>query len=327
MNKPKPIYMQITKMFIMYRKCLVILVFMLLIGCGQNRDSQANENYRVGSEGLRMYFEPGQPPARIYDDSDFNVVMRIENKGAYDVGRSMDRLYLSGFDPTIITGISTYGEPLPPLEGKSLYNQEGTFNYVSFKGVPTSLYMHDVDKYPFNMLATLCYQYKTVMSENVCVDMDPFERSSRQKACTPTNIGSGSQGAPVAVSTVEVESNPGITRFKIHISNVGGGSVYLPGAEYLNKCSPYDPDGLMFDEIDFVRLNKVEVSGINILSSCKPLDPRGGNLIRLSNGQAKILCEIRGSRAAPAFVTPLVVELEYGYRNIIQTYINMIGSQ
>jgi hypothetical protein len=78
----------------------------------------------------------------------------------------------------------------------------------------------------------------------------------------------------------------------------------------LDKCSPYGP-GLGFDEIDYVELSDVVVSGVSIRGSCRPLD-RGH--IRLTNNQGLVYCEFDRPRGEAAYVSPLTVILRYGYR-------------
>ena len=130
----------------------------------------------------------------------------------------------------------------------------------------------------------------------------------------------GSQGGPIAVSGTTVEPSPGRTRFRIDITNSGGGLVYKFGPEFSQKCSPYDQKGLMYNEIDAIRLDRVEIAGTNILPSCKPLDQ---GFVRLYSGRGSITCEYVSQRTAAAFVTPLLVELSYGYQQTLQTSVEI----
>lgn len=305
------------------RYWVAILLCLLLISC-QTRDERTNVNFRTGSQGLVLRFLPNLPPVRMYDDQDFNAVVEVWNAGASTVGGT-DRLYISGFDPSILTGVTTFGQPIEEMEGKTLYNLQGTQSYVDFKAIPIRLRSRNIDRYPFTMLATACYQYRTIASQNVCVDPDPFSPTAKEKVCMAAPVSYGTQGAPIAVTTVDVEPSPGRVRFTIRVSNVGGGAVFQPGPQYLQKCSPYDSKGLEFGEIDMVRVNDVFVSGVSILPTCKSLDQ--GNLLRLFNGQGQFICELRAPRANPAIVTPLNVELEYGYRNTIATPVEVLTSE
>lgn len=313
-------------------QAIFVLVLITLSSCqggmfgGGQAQPRPTAEFRTGSEGVRIQFMPNIPPSRLFDDQPFDVLMKVWNVGASGVGGANDRVYISGFDPSIVTGISAFGQPIPRLEGKTQFNLDGTFDYVSFKGVLRNLKSLNVDRYPVSpLLATVCYQYKTVSSENVCIDPDPFSPSARTRPCVPKSTSGGSQGAPVAVQGISLEPSTGRTRFQVDISNVGGGEVFLPGAVYLNKCSPYDPRGLEFDEVDRVRLDRMEVAGTSIAPSCRPVDSQG--FIRLVNGRATLACEYVSPSVGSAFVTPLITEISYGYRRTASTSIEILPSR
>jgi len=166
--------------------------------------------------------------------------------------------------------------------------------------------------------ATLCYNYRTVASANVCLDPNPFSATVQQKVCTPASVSlGGGQGAPVAVNIVEVDPALGKTRFRIRVQNVGGGEVFKPAA--LNKCSPFS-EGLKFDEIEYVKVLKVNTQNKNL--KCNPLVD-GGHL-RLTGGQGTLFCEVDGLTGTAAFVSPLVIELEYGYRQTLLKSVDIV---
>ena len=303
----------------------IVAVLIVIAGCGvgtTTRDQGFSADFRTGTQGLYLSFETNMPPVNLYDDQPLEVVVRVENKGAYTVGGVGDALYLSGFDPTILTGISTYGNQIPELEGKTQYNS-GMLDVVSFTSTIRDLRGKGIDKYPTRLVATACYGYQTIASANVCIDPDPFSLSVRQKPCVPMNVGlGGGQGAPVSVSNVELESNRGRTRFRLTINNVGGGDVFKPGADYLNKCSPYASTGLSYTEYDYVNLDDVSVAGQSITSSCKP-----SREIRLVGGRATIYCELSNIPSGTAFATPLTVRLSYGYRNWVSRDLTILASR
>jgi len=301
----------------------ILMVVTLLTSCAQQNERE--QNFRTGSQGLVMRFLPNQPPPQIYDDQQFDVQLEVANRGAYTVGETFDTLHLSGFDHNILRGISVQGAQLEPLEGKSLYNPVGSLDYVGFQADPLQLSQAGIDRYPFTLMATLCYKYETIASATVCIDPDPFGPQQREKVCSASSVGLGTQGAPIAVTNVEVQPSKQKTRFKITISNVGGGAVYKEGTDFKNKCSPYDSEGLQFDEIDFVAIEDIAVSGQSIRPSCRPVD-KDGRHVRLVNGQAVINCEFLNPVGATAYVSPLVIRLSYGYRSTIRQSVEITTS-
>lgn len=297
------------------RVFLAIVLVLLVAGCAgfQGKSKTQAEGllreFRAGTQGVQLNFVNNLPPFRNFDVDPFMTVVEIFNRGAAEVGTAGDRVYLSGFDPGIISGIPTTGEQIPQIEGKNQFNLDGGFDTVSFRGTVRRL---TSDRYPVKLVATACYNYETIASQNICVDPDPFS-VTKSKVCVPQTVSTGSQGAPIAVTSVELEPRPRKTVFKINLANSGGGDVFRFGTGALQRCSPYDPQGLQFDEVDYVQLADVEVSGQSIRQGCKPLDQ--GHL-RLTNGKGVVYCEFTPTSGS-AFVTPLTVTLRYGYRTQI----------
>ncbi len=299
----------------MDRRVLVaaIVAILLLAGCQARqpvKDSGFVVEYRTGSEGLQLNFVDRLPPTRLYDTEDFNGLVEVRNKGAGAVGTAGDRVYLYGFDPRIITGIPSTGVQIPGIEGKTQFNLDGGYDTVGFKGVIRRI---TGERYPVTLFASACYGYDTQATGNVCVDPDPFSASLRPKVCTPTNVGLGTQGAPVAVTSIEVEPRPQKAAFRIVVQNVGGGTPFRFGGEYLQKCSPYAQFGLEYNEEGYVRLDDVLLGEQSIKATCRPLD---NGHVRLDSGRGVVYCEAAVSGTS-AYTTPITVKLRYGYRSII----------
>ncbi|VVB81833.1 Uncharacterised protein [uncultured archaeon] len=292
------------------KKSVFVLVFLMaLFACSTTKTTQPpTGEFRYGTEGLSMSFVANMPPARVYDNSPFIVTLLVENKGTSPVSNAYSRFYLSGFDQNIISGISTQGTSVTGdvLRGRDQYMPKGDVDTITFTGQIPVL---TIEKYQPVILATACYAYSTVANPAVCLDPNPYGATSVQKVCTPGAVSLGSEGAPVAVTSVNVEPSPGTTRFTINVQNVGGGDVFDPAV--LSSCSPYGP-GLAFNQIDIVHLYDVSVGGISIKNSCRPLDANGN--IRLANGAGAVYCEVSGLKGQNAYITPLSVELSYGYR-------------
>lgn len=298
------------------RKTVLLCSFLLLVilaSCRapspQSREQAAAfaQEYRRGTEGLYMRMPVNLPPRRLFSGEELPIVLELENRGTYTIGGPGDRIYVTGFSPNVISGISPAGEQIPLLEGRTQFITQGGFDTVSFRAQTRYL----EDRYPVRLLATACYGYETIAPGTVCIDPNPYTPAIRQKVCVPQNVPlGGGQGAPVAVSLIEVDASPGRTRFKIHVQNVGGGEVFRAGGSTLNKCAP-GGGGLGFDEIDYVELADVIVDGISIRGSCRPLD---NGHIRLTNNQGTVYCEYDRPRGEAAYVAPITTVLHYGYR-------------
>jgi len=308
------------------KKILIILfLFVFLTGCQslsgftnpyQDSTQTSYEDFRTGSEGLIMQFTQNMPPPQLYDSEPFATIIEITNEGTHTVGGPGDKIYLSGFDSTIIQGIPLTGKQIPTIEGRSRYVAEPGLGMVDFRGTIRDISSLRMDKYPVIIAATACYGYETIATVPVCIDPDPYSTTNTQKVCIPESAILGTQGAPIAVDTVDVLPSKGTTRFRIYIRNVGYGDVFRNGAEYLDRCSPHSK-GLNFDEIDYVQLGDVSIAGINIKQTCKPLDSTGH--IKLTNGEATILCELSNIKGQTPYTTTINLVLRYGYRNSIFT--------
>ena len=158
----------------------VLLVFVVFSGCqagttGTRSQAEATASYRTGSQGVVVNFLPNFPRYRMFADESLEIVVELRNRGAYTVGFPGDKIYLSGFDPTIVQGPSSIGAQIPVgFEGITQFNPEGGYDTLQVDGVVNLAKMQNIDHYPFTLLATACYGYKTTASENVCLDPDPF---------------------------------------------------------------------------------------------------------------------------------------------------------
>lgn len=312
---------------------VLISLVLVSVGCTTREGEGGEENFRVGTRGLEMRFGVNSPPPRLYDDEDFRVIIELYNEGATDISGGNNRIYLSGFDSSIITGISTYGATIQDLEGKSMYNPQGDYDVVEINGYVRDLKSRNIDTLDQDLLVTACYNYETIAAPVVCIDPDPYSVTKEEKVCDANYVVDfvGTQAAPVAVTNVQVEPAPKRTQFKIYVKNVGVGTVIKPGFGYLDRCNPYDPVGLDYNDVDYVRVDEVKVGDMSIKGSCKPLE---NDMLRLQSYSQSpkgassaaigyMICELDGI-TGPAYTTPLRIKLSYGYRDSIVERVKLI---
>ena len=273
----------------MKKYILVILIVLLLVltSCnGGPSEQRGQEDFHKGTQGIVFNFLNNAPPLRVYEGDDLDISIEVKNRGAYPEGKSLrGKLELSGFDPSSIRGNWDGGNNIPTnLEGKSQYNPEGGYSVMTYKsrGVHVPF---DADYYEPNILVHSCYDYKTTADAIVCVDPDPFEVVEERKVCNIHDVSlGGGQGAPIAVTKIEEEVGSDQIYFRIHISNVGGGSVMLPKS--YNDC-PFD--------IEFDELDKVVAKAKLPYDASPDCSPKGtaSDPIRLTNGNGYIFCKFR----------------------------------
>lgn len=171
----------------------------------------------------------------------------------------------------------------------------------------------DKTERPMPFLVTSCYLYATYAAPQVCIDPSPED--GRVKVCRPRDITyTGGQGAPVAITKIEQENTHKTVYFTISVKNVGGGTVFDMG--HIEKCSPYFPSKIL----ERKHLNKVYLTDVRIGNVHLSCTPSRYNPIDISTGTGQIRCsyDIRYSTAQSAYETPLIMELSYGYSDVIQ---------
>ncbi|MCB9358602.1 hypothetical protein H6503_01600 [Candidatus Woesearchaeota archaeon] len=300
----------------------MLALTMLLSSCSGNSNSNSNilYEYRTGTYGLELEFTPNSPPYIVYaEDQSFPVTVEIKNKGVFPGegdGALNAVLYYLGFDKDIIGNLVSEPITFDEEEAKTRFNAEGGFTVVSSEATidPNFFQEAKIDTYDANIKAVLCYPYKTFASVDVCIDPNP-NRDSSLDSCTPGLVSSGSQGAPVAVSSVDSISQKGKARFVVTITNVGNGAVIKESE--LGRCIDVELDREDIDKITIVDAK---------LSNGIPLDCTPDGDVSLVGNKATIICKAEGlDESMPAFQTVLQMELTYGYKKSIDRRIQIQG--
>ena len=272
---------------------------------------------------MEINFLANAPPATLYDGDRRNIIIELRNKGAYPVEESFNgKLEITGFDESAFRyGMWDGGNIISPdLEGKSQHSPEGGYDTKTYKAtvkVPMA-----GEKYEPTIIVHSCYQYKTIAAPTVCIDPNPYEAVQERKVCIPRDVSlGGGQGGPVAVTNVEEQVATDKIYFRIHVQNVGGGTVIREGAfgyGYSERC-PLN--------LDFEDLDKVNVLADLAYSGPSDCSPRGtsSDPLRLINGKGVIRCSFDKPRTKSAFTTPLKIELSYAYSSSISKKIKILN--
>jgi hypothetical protein len=300
----------------------LLLTLILIVGCGTfqaGRDEPpvSAEFAATGTQGIVMNFVPDQPPPKVYTQAPLTFLVEIRNRGTYSVPSAA--FYLTGYDPNIIVGMT----PSPSsaylitdvLEGKSQFNPDGGYTTAEFTApdvtLPTSM-----PNYKPTFLLTACYMYQTIATPLVCVDPNPLDTSS-DKACRVQKVyATGSQGAPVAVQSIEAEARPTGMFFRIHIANTAGGTEQASGTVFDQDELQACPASLQYSDLNKIDF-RVKISEHEL--ECEPRT----NEIRLVNDRATIFCRHMDLEQIPAYQTPLQVDLIYGYKSSISKMVEI----
>jgi len=304
----------------MKRVVILFALLLFVISCTPKTPENAQElsavtkYVRSGTRGVEMSFVQNVPPRQIYDTSDLVVLLELRNLGNYDLGREQFQqciVQLGGFDKSIVRGVNerqTCGD----LPGKSEFAIDGGFNTVEFES-SSILLPPDVDTYEPPIVATACYEYRTVAAPQVCIDPDFFEITGTQRACAVRDFAvGGGQGGPVGVTSVNVDMVGSKAIFQIEVANLGSGRVVSPRAS-ITQC----PGGLRYKDFDEVQFH-AELSGGGA-AKCVPQE----GFVRLGNGKGRFVCTFQVGNV-PAYETPLRVELNYNYMQSIRAPLQII---
>ena len=326
-----------------YFKFLALFLLIFLASCGSKTETGA-ETIRIGTEAISLVFLPNNPPneIKVSDvDENFLLVMQLNNRGAYPqpddtILAPEGKIYLSGFDKRIISfAAREYGTGdkidigRTALEGKSTINPHGGQDIITFDGKIDAKALN-VNKYDPIIMATACFKYETIAAPQVCLDPIPYAENVR-KVCTTSDVAMQSQGAPIAVTMLNVEPFAAKTQFKITVKNVGTGQVFKE--TYKDKCGEEQQPNTYNEDIDRVKLEKAEIAGEVLF--CGPFANEGqttntkaqNGYIRLISGEGYVICELESGKykdAQTPFTTPMEIKLSYTYKVSIQRQMTLI---
>jgi hypothetical protein len=206
---------------------------------------------------------------------------------------------ISGIDFERFNGQEYY------LAGNTQYYPGGQTEYKIFNG---EIYQwpQTLDHVTQTLMITNCYAYATYAAPDVCIDPSPF--SEDRKVCRSGQVFSkGTQGAPVAITSVSSEPTPLSVIFTIKVRNIAKGNVIDPG--YLERCSPYFPGDLNSKHMNIVYLGDIRIGNerLRCTDDHIRLDPK------TKSGEIICTYSMQYASMRSAYKTPLIIELWYGY--------------
>ncbi|MBW2989883.1 hypothetical protein KY358_06220 [Candidatus Woesearchaeota archaeon] len=317
---------------------LSAVIVLSVSGCRRaGMDEPSDYDYRSGTYGLTLSF-PANTLTKIYEnDRDARFMVEIRNRGAFpqsdEISDFYGKLWIGGYDTNILKIYPRLGSGSEngvelnanELEGKSSYNRDGGFSIVEFKIDAGELPL-GTPFYKPRIIVTASYFYKTIANPMICVDPDPRSTKIKEKVCTIGDYsgsvmgsrsggGTGSQGAPVAVTRIEEDVTSNDIMFKIYIQNSGSGLVISEGDIGTNPSEGYDRS-----DINKVRIDDIRAGSIP-MTECRP--PIASD-VQLINDKGYIFCRLdKSAVGAEAYTTPLNIQLSYGYTTSIERQIEV----
>jgi hypothetical protein len=266
-----------------------MLCVLVLVACGQQ---QGMPTAQRGTTGVDVSFVDDAPPLQVYEDTTFPVTVRVTNTGAHDVPFRIDdydspKGILRVNTDDFYLGVDAVEDTTFELRGRSETIPQGEERLVKVADLTANTVSGQRESPSTQVFVSACYPYVTELSTDICMDGSSAQRNLREQVCSSRDHSySGGQGAPVAVSRVEVDMYPSgqYTRpsFAIHVSNTGRGTVLraLPrdDAEIGELCA-------LRGERESVNTVDVEARIADVELECNP-DP-----VRLQGDTGTVFCE------------------------------------
>ena len=311
---------------------LLGIIAFILVSCRGGVGDPEQFDYRVGSDALKMEFEENLPPESVYEGTTTPLSIHLSNEGAEAIRNGVlviisDERLLSLPQGISIDGVTVSAEALNKasfdLDGRSISNPIGGKAFLS-----GTLQVKDIgaqrEELATRLTVQSCYTYRTFARRSVCLDTDVYKQVQLAKACEMEDVSAGTQGAPVAVSDIEVQVTPHPTnprkvvpRFVFKVQNVGDGEVLSAGL-YKEACS--SSGSADFNEVRLIARMPSE-RGSERLTCSPSLSDQATDigLVKLKAKQNAVRCSLDEGIDAErgAYTVLLEVELDYGYTQTI----------
>jgi hypothetical protein len=222
---------------------IIILLFIIifLTSCTGTSEKTLQYNFKQGYGNLALTTLENNPPKIVYPNSDFRIVIKLKNQGAYDVTKGLVKII--GFDEKYISLEDNEKEIFSPeediLRGMSQFNPVGDHTFLTFEAKSKKLFP-GAESYDAYYFIKAEYNYKTELSQTVCINPKLYEVYTSGCKVEP-KISLSGQGSPLAITNMEEIIHPGNIpqiEFRFTLKNRGRGlvkQVYLSQAKLAGK--------------------------------------------------------------------------------------------
>lgn len=317
------------------KKVLILVMLaalaVFLSGCG-GQSNTGGAAFIGGTDGLKVEFLQGNPPEAIYDNkqSEFAIVLKLENVGEDDVESGDGYVKINGLDPGTYGWTQTGGfrKPINELIQGARKNFDGsvlnggivTIDFGPLKYLPTIQ-----GNLQQTVWADICYKYTSKMTTQLCIKKDPQLLIGNKKICDVEGEKSPqNSGAPIQITSLkESFAGSGKIGVSMTITHVGNGDAF------------FDPDVQTCNDVEsdpyrgkvYVEVKSVSLGGANIIPKCTGMAGTGGSgnkgYIRMfKDGSGKeqftLYCTIDASTTDSIFEVPIETTITYKYLEHIQ---------
>jgi hypothetical protein len=310
----------------MKSKLLIGLMVFLLIfaaGCKKQEQTTAGKAFLGGTQGLQISFLSGLPPADVFDkDNPFQVGVKIENKGEFDIETASDiDVSVTGINPQDfgVTASQLMLNSPEPIKGVKI---DGSGNVIAGDFVtlefPEMNYEREVSgTVPFTVRANVCYEYGTKAQGKLCVRKDLRGVTGEAGVCDPLRqVPAENSGAPIQITNIrQTVSGSNKIDFFFTIRNMGaaGDSLHKSGSSCDTAVANRD---VVYIEVADTGLGELTCSGLR--------DGTTGTsgYVTLFNNEREVRCS-QTLDAPEDFEKVVEINLRYSYKQYVDTQLNV----
>ncbi|RJQ17362.1 hypothetical protein C4573_04895 [Candidatus Woesearchaeota archaeon] len=289
---------------------IAMVALLLLTACTSTTKQPSSFNPYKGPYGLKTEFMKNAPPAKIFQEEDFNVIVKVQNAGAFNISKDeKTEGYLYFIYDSYYFTLNGSEEPTEiELPGKHYFNQEGSLETYSYLFHARTI-EGQRESPSSKILMNVCYPYTTKLTADVCIDKDPFNLDARKKSCSAKLLTFANQGAPVAITRVEprmtVSDNRVTPSFAITLKNVGGGTMIQKTEQSIQQqCVLKESPTQLWGKLI------INASLFNRPLDCNP------NPVNFMNNEGTVNCKLIGDPLELTFISQpdiLTIQTDYLY--------------
>ena len=281
-------------------------------GCNNNKQATT-----FNTTALSLSFVDQAPPSTVNIGVPFQIYIRAENDGGYDIAPGTAKFYLTGIGNNLANVNTVLLNQV--LLNKATDQQEAGFEIIKF-AENTQPTIQINNPFNFTMRVDGCYNYATQTQATICIGQgDSTCPITGEKITTGSN-----SNAPVQITSLTEQTQGNKLYISFTISNKGNGDVYY---------SDMDCDKLFGQDSNernkqLLKKNYVEVSvdpGTEQDLKCNLLNSEGGpstsNSGMFPTGTKVTCSKIIGQETHSS---PITINMAYKYVNGVSKSITIL---
>ena len=299
----------------------IVLSLIFLSSCSLNNSSSETEvgrvddSYKYGNNGVTLNID-NLRRSEILENSAVQFLINIKNEGQFDSeiiipNPTYDNKYFKSIE---LQNDFSFNQPFS-MTGRSIYQTVANENKIPIEIIASTLPATQ-DQRTEDLVLNVCYDYKTIFEEDVCVDTDVYDLKNDETVCSVGEKSfSKGQGAPIKVDKLDLyyqkKEDFIVPILEFELKNSAQGTILTKkGYDLLCTSTANSGEGSLTNEISLVNLkfSKFTLADFN----CDD--------ISFENNIANIRCTLKDniegfSNSEGNFLAKLEMEFSYYYKD------------